>query len=220
MTSQPTPPPAYYQPPVAPQPSMRNGLGTAALAVGIVGLVFAFVPFMWWVGFILGILAAVFGFVARGRVKRQVASNAGSALTGIITGILAIVISTAFFVAFLAALGEAADDIDHAIDDSTTTGSVTRNGEITAERGEDYDFSHLKVTKGGFGLFEGSIVVENTTSERSKVFVTVAAFRGQQNLGELNGSATMKPHSSSKIELTSLDDFARATDYQVEISGF
>lgn len=175
---------------------------------------------MWWAGFILGILATVFGFVTRGRVKRQVASNAGSALTGIITGILAIVISTAFFVAFLAALGEAADEIDHAIDDSTTTGSVTRNGEITAEQGEDYDFSKLKVTKGGFGLFEGSIVVENTTSERSKVIVTVDAFRRQQNLGELNGNATLKPHSSSKIELTSLDDFARATDYQVEISGF
>ena len=64
----------------------RNGLGTAAMVLGIVGIL------TFWLlglGALLGLLAVIFGFIGRGRAKRGEASNGGMALTGIITGFVA-----------------------------------------------------------------------------------------------------------------------------------
>jgi uncharacterized membrane protein len=44
-------------------------------------------------GIVLGILAVVFGFVGRGRVKRGEADNRRSTTAGIITGIVGIVLA-------------------------------------------------------------------------------------------------------------------------------
>ena len=89
----PPPPPApyagYAPPPVGP----KNGLGIAALIVAIIGLVFC-----WTVvgGIILGVVAVIIGFLARGRVKRGEASNGGVAIAGIVLGIVAIVLGLVF----------------------------------------------------------------------------------------------------------------------------
>jgi hypothetical protein len=91
--SYPPPPPQPYSgygpPPVAP----KNGLGIAALVVAIIGLVFC-----WTVvgGVILGVVAVIIGFVARGRVKRGQATNGGVAIAGIVLGFLAIIVSLVF----------------------------------------------------------------------------------------------------------------------------
>jgi hypothetical protein len=91
--SYPPPPPqpysGYAPPPVAP----KNGLGIAALVVAIIGLVFC-----WTVvgGVILGVVAVIIGFVARGRVKRGQATNGGVAIAGIVLGFLAIIVSLVF----------------------------------------------------------------------------------------------------------------------------
>ena len=80
----PPPPPApyagYAPPPVGP----KNGLGIAALIVAIIGLVFC-----WTVvgGIILGVVAVIIGFLARGRVNRGEASNGGVAIAGIVLGL-------------------------------------------------------------------------------------------------------------------------------------
>ena len=76
--------PAPYGAPVA--PSGRNGLGTAALVLGIV----AILPCSWFL-VVPGVLALVFGLVGRGRVKRREATNGGAATTGIVLGSLALV---------------------------------------------------------------------------------------------------------------------------------
>jgi hypothetical protein len=70
----------------------RNGLGTAALVLGILALVTC-----WTVigGVVLGVLAVIFGLIGRGRVKRGEATNGGSALAGIITGALGILAAAA-----------------------------------------------------------------------------------------------------------------------------
>jgi hypothetical protein len=87
-----TPPPAYNAPPPygtpqaplygAPafgspvQGQKRNGLGTAALVLGIIAL-FPLTS-------LLGVLGLIFGIVGRKRVKRGEASNGGVALAGLI----------------------------------------------------------------------------------------------------------------------------------------
>src|ERR1700758_888083 len=103
-TNQPQPPPPpWSQPPGAgypAPPSMpyysqapRNGLGVAALILAIVGLLLC-----WSVvgGVMFGIVAAVMGFIARGRVKRGEANNGGVALAGVVLGFLSIVAGLVF----------------------------------------------------------------------------------------------------------------------------
>jgi hypothetical protein len=80
--------------PVAPYgdsaPVGRNAPGTAALVLGILAFVLC-----WTIvgGIVLGILAVVFGFVGRGRVKRGEADNRRVANAGIITGIVGILLA-------------------------------------------------------------------------------------------------------------------------------
>jgi hypothetical protein len=72
-------PPAYQAP--------RNGLGTSALVLGIVSVVFSWTLYL---GFILGVLAICFGAVGLGRVRRGEATNGGSARAGLVLGIVAV----------------------------------------------------------------------------------------------------------------------------------
>lgn len=82
------PPPPGYQQPVAP----KNGMGTAGLVLGIIGALGAlFIPCIGWV---LGILAVIFGGIGTSRVNKGEANNKGAAMTGLILGIVAIVLAT------------------------------------------------------------------------------------------------------------------------------
>jgi hypothetical protein len=83
------PPPGYPQPAAGP----RNGLGTAALVLGVVATVST-----WSIigGLIFGIAATVLGFLAYRRVKTHQADNGAIAISGLVLGGLAIVLSLVF----------------------------------------------------------------------------------------------------------------------------
>jgi peptidoglycan/LPS O-acetylase OafA/YrhL len=74
------------------QPTISNGLATAAMVCGIVGVVLFFTI---WIGVILGILAIVFGAVGRSRAD-QGAPNKGQATAGLWLGIVAVLVSVLF----------------------------------------------------------------------------------------------------------------------------
>ncbi|MEU8589589.1 DUF4190 domain-containing protein [Streptomyces sp. NPDC048664] len=83
----------YYNAPgygMQQQPS--NGLGTAGMVCGIIGVVLSLTFILWWAGMILGILAIIFGAIGRGRAKRGEATNKGAATSGLVLGIVATVI--------------------------------------------------------------------------------------------------------------------------------
>jgi hypothetical protein len=92
-------PPAYgyganpYVPPYGQPPGgqLKNGLGVAGMVCGIVGVVLGWIPFVFWLGFILGILALVFGGIGRGRAGRGEANNGGQATAAIVLGAVALV---------------------------------------------------------------------------------------------------------------------------------
>jgi len=95
----PGPYPGSYPPPPMPYgdypggaPTPRNGLGIAALPVGVLGLLGSFFV----VGIIPGVAAAIMGLVARGRAKHGEATNGGVALAGVIVGVLAVIASLIF----------------------------------------------------------------------------------------------------------------------------
>jgi len=99
----PTPGPAPWGPPGIPPvpggmppgaPVQGNALAVTALVLGIVGLVFCWVPFL---GVVLGILALIFGIIGarRGRVR---VSKRGQARAGWIMGSITIVLGIIFTV--------------------------------------------------------------------------------------------------------------------------
>lgn len=97
-------PPSPYSQPLQPpqQPSggapygappggaRKNGLGTAALVLGILAVPGALTVVL---GFLLGIPAVVLGALGRGRAKRGEADNGGVALAGLVLGLVSLVIA-------------------------------------------------------------------------------------------------------------------------------
>lgn len=82
----------YGQPAAGPGGPPKNGLGVAALVLGILALITSLSIIG---GVLLGLLAIVLGIVGRGRAKRGEANNGGMALAGIILGVLGLLISVA-----------------------------------------------------------------------------------------------------------------------------
>ena len=77
-------------------PAKRNGLGVAALVLGVLALLLC-----WTVvgGVVLGIAAIVLGVLGRGRAKRGEADNGGLAVAGAVLGLLGLLASVALVVA-------------------------------------------------------------------------------------------------------------------------
>lgn len=91
---------APYGSPYGPPTTARNGLGVAALVLGIIAVLLSWVPFL---GLLLGTLAIVFAVLGRRRVSRHQADNGGVAVAGLVTGIVALVfcaIATTVFIMF------------------------------------------------------------------------------------------------------------------------
>jgi hypothetical protein len=86
------PAPPYWDPAAAPM-TPRNGLGVAALIVGVCALIGSFSIAG---GIVLGIVAVILGFVGRGRVRRGEATNGGVATAGIVLGVLGIIAGLIF----------------------------------------------------------------------------------------------------------------------------
>jgi hypothetical protein len=94
----------------APATAPRNGYGTTALVVGIIGLVFCWVPVF---GIILAGIAILFGILGLGRVKRGEATNHGHGVTGVVLGSIAALIGIIVTAATFAVAGGAASAVQH-----------------------------------------------------------------------------------------------------------
>ncbi|WP_374985602.1 DUF4190 domain-containing protein [Streptomyces fradiae] len=87
-------------------PGPANGLGIAAMVIGIVSLVMCWA---YGLGIVLGVLALVFGIIGRKRVQRGEANNAGMATAGIVTGVIGIVLGVVILGAMIWAIVESTE---------------------------------------------------------------------------------------------------------------
>jgi hypothetical protein len=86
-------------PPVlSPSVRSKNGLGTAALALGVASLVAALSFVLLPLGLVGGVVAAAIGVAALTRGRAGGTANPGQAAAGLICGILALAVSIAFSV--------------------------------------------------------------------------------------------------------------------------
>lgn len=76
-------------------------MGVAALILGIFGLIFSFftwVPFIWWIGFVLTGGAIVLGAVGMAKASKA-GSSKGVAVAGLVLGIVGAVIGGIIYAA-------------------------------------------------------------------------------------------------------------------------
>jgi hypothetical protein len=71
----------------------RNGMGTAALVIGVLALVLAILVIFFPIAAILGLIGAILGGIGMRRASRGEADNRSHAVAGLITSLLAIVIA-------------------------------------------------------------------------------------------------------------------------------
>ena len=71
-------------------PAKSNGLGIAALVLGILSIPAAFFV---GIGIVFGLLAIIFGIIGLRRVKARRADNKGMAIAGLITGVIGALLS-------------------------------------------------------------------------------------------------------------------------------
>ena len=85
--------PGQYGPGGAEKP--RNGMGIAALVVGIVSLLVAWLPFLGLISVLGGVVGIVLGAIGLKRVRRREATNKGTSIAGIVVSVVAIILAVA-----------------------------------------------------------------------------------------------------------------------------
>ncbi|MFF4170928.1 DUF4190 domain-containing protein [Streptomyces sp. NPDC001744] len=172
-------------PPAAPQRIMRNGLGTAALILGIIGTLSGLVPLLFWLAGILGLIALILGFVGKGRVKRGEANNKGVALTGALLGLAALILSVVGAVITFTAVSDAVDEIDKAVKDAAPKdpkakdqGAKDQPAKPLADGDTSVYDDDLKVTVSDPKAYEPGEFAANHTAGNKAYQVTVVIENG------------------------------------------
>lgn len=137
-------PPPYGMPPAGGhhRPQMRNGLGIAALVLGIIGALTGLIPLLFWLAGTLGLLALIFGLVGRSRYGKGLASNGAVALVGAILGLAAMGLATLGLVITVNAAKDTVAAIDEALATDGPVAKATKSaapkpiafGQVASER--------------------------------------------------------------------------------------
>ncbi|WP_406861357.1 DUF4352 domain-containing protein [Streptomyces sp. HUAS MG47] len=193
--------------PQTPAPrALRNGLGTAALILGIIGTLSGLIPLMFWLAGLLGLIALILGLAGRGRVKRGEAGNKGVTTTGAVLGLVAMILSAVGAYITFTAVSDAVKEIDKELQQTAPKTPGADKGKGGAAKGKGlaagdssvYD-DELKVTvsepkafkPGEFAVghtegnkgYQVTVVVENGgTKKFDAALVTVDARAGKDGV--------------------------------------
>ncbi len=75
-------------------------MAIAALVLGIVSLVFSFVPGFWWLSMVIGIVGIILGALA----KKNPSANQGMATAGLVMSIIGVALGLIFWIACYACI--------------------------------------------------------------------------------------------------------------------
>ncbi|MGW6454721.1 DUF4352 domain-containing protein [Streptomyces sp. NPDC055078] len=220
--------PQYGHHAPAPHP-MRNGLGTAALILGIIGAVAGIIPFLFWLGGTLGLIALILGLVGRGRVKRGEANNKGVTTVGALLGLVAMILGVVGAVITFKAVDDAVDEISKSVEETTATKEAAPGSDSDADSGSDSGKSKNKAkdkgkgkSGGGSGGGSEGLAAGDTAAYKDGVKITVSAARSyspsEYAAGHTEGNkayqvtVTLENTGDKKFDSTLVTSDARAGD--------
>lgn len=143
----------------------KTGLATAAMVLGIIGIVLSFIPIINNAAFVLGVLAFIFGLIMA--IKKRAL---GKSVTGVILGILTIVITLAMQTQFSRSIDEAFDGIDEAFSELDET-----LGDASGDNTDNLLGNVVDVEVGEFIVDEGEFITD------TELTVTVRNLEDDQN---------------------------------------
>ncbi|MFE0102181.1 DUF4190 domain-containing protein [Streptomyces sp. NPDC059009] len=108
----PPPPPQWGPPPQPPPGPELNGLGTASLVLGIIGVLCGLTPLLFWAAGVLAVLALVFGCVGIRRANRGQATNRKTAIWGTSLGAVAAVLAVVGLVITVTVVNDTVDKLN------------------------------------------------------------------------------------------------------------
>ncbi|MFE7950886.1 DUF4352 domain-containing protein [Streptomyces sp. NPDC057426] len=170
------------QTPQVPHVAARNGLGTAALVLGIIGTLSGLIPLLFWLAGILGLIALILGLTGRGRVKRGEANNKGVTTTGAILGLAALILSVVGAVITFTVVNDAVNEIDKTIRESAPkdpSGSTAKgNAGKGLAAGDTAIYDDIKVTVSEATTYKPSEFAAGHTEGNKAYQVTVVIENG------------------------------------------
>ncbi|MEV4602017.1 DUF4190 domain-containing protein [Amycolatopsis sp. NPDC049253] len=176
-------------------PQRKNGLGVAGFVLGLVGLVFAFIPIIGVIAWPLTILGVIFGVVGIVRVNKGEADNKGMAITAVVLSAIGLVICVVWTVVVGAAVKDVADGLP-----KTAAPAVVQDAGAGAP---------AAAVSGG----EHAVVLEVTTGSKSNV---------DWNSGLAQGAQAVVPGGKTWSQTLSMSDLnfttvtATAVDPQLD----
>lgn len=111
----------------------RNGLGLAALILGIVGMLFGMVPLTGFIAFAVGVTGLILGLAGWSRVRKNKATNKKTAIFGVITSVLAVILGIWGMAIFFGALNDLGNDLDNIGNDWNSFTECMDNAKTAAE---------------------------------------------------------------------------------------
>jgi hypothetical protein len=209
--------------PVQPQPQTvvvkapSNGLATAALVLGIVGTVLAFIPLIGGLGAIIGgigIALAIAGFV----VARKHGVGKGKSIAGFVLGVASIVIFFMVTAATVAAVDTAIDEIDKEIKNGNGGFSEATDKPKAVTEGSAFTHDGYDVPA-GWAVTQDKLLdtvaikgmsVTNAShgSTDTPMFTFQFVGKGENILGTVSCTGTeLQPGQSTKLDCGGLDSF-------------
>ena len=152
----------------------KSGLGIAGFVIGIIAIVFSFIPIVNNIAFFIGIHAAVFGMIGALTHKSK-----GLSIAGVVLGVLAVIITLALQSMWSKALDDASAQLDDAMQ-SADTQLGYMSGENTEEILQNYlnvELGEFTMSKDQYGLVKSSlpVTVTNIGSESKNFSLHIEA---------------------------------------------
>lgn len=157
--------------------TQTNGKGTAALVLGIIGLVFAFIPFVNFGTGIIPLIGLILGLIGLGKLPK------GRAIAGVILSSLAILINiimvTVYIGVFFAAVGSAVEEqntpvsVEYSVTGPATNATITystyTNGQSGTEQATEQTLPFSKTVTGTKGWSSYSLTATNGLDDKSDI---------------------------------------------------
>ncbi|WP_020664323.1 DUF4190 domain-containing protein [Amycolatopsis benzoatilytica] len=193
--------------PPAPQPTApKNGLGTAGFVLGLVGLIFSFIPIIGVVAWPLVILGIVFSAIGFARARSGKATNQGLSIAGLVLSVIGLIIAIVWATVVTKAVNDVNNEANRTVtvhyevtgtatDASITYTTLGDNGMSTSqEQPKTLPWSKDLSTK---GLFKGGTLTVSTGANGGDVTCKVV----------VDGKETKTSKASGAYATASCDGF-------------